>query len=241
MDMKAENDALGVKEIFAPVKWAEYQLWAIAMAAMVLLLFPGSRKFYVAKVVAAGTDPRLVEWQSILWHHGATLLVFTLPLLLMAPLGIYRKGLGLFAPGDWRWGLTWTLVACAVVTGPTWVSSSDPEFTREYPLAMHAFDSAPLFALFLFSTQTCHFPLPALFAEAGLRLTRSLFLAMHLVSYFLMQMVARLGIFTRTFPRLLLIRRTRLRPCLYRRIVRTRQRMMRHKLFATMCLVGQIF
>jgi len=27
--------------------------------------------------------------------------------------------MGLFAPGDWRWGLKWALLACAVVTGPT--------------------------------------------------------------------------------------------------------------------------
>ena len=140
-----------IREIFAPVKRAEYLFWVIVLAAMVGLIFPGSRNFFMAKFVAAGTDPRLAAWQSILWHHGATLLIFTLPLLLIRPLGIYEKGLSLFKPGDWRWGITWALIGCAVVTIPTWISSSDPEFIREYPLAMMAFDSASMYVLFMFS------------------------------------------------------------------------------------------
>jgi membrane protease YdiL (CAAX protease family) len=156
MDMQTDTEALTPRQLFAPVKRAEYLLWGIALVAMVLLVVPGSRRFYVAMFATAGGDLRLTEWQSILWHHGATFLVFTLPLLLMRPLGIYRRGVSLFAPGDWRTGLAWTLVAAAVVTGPTWVSSHDPQFLREYPLAMHAFDSPLLLAGF-FATYLCYY------------------------------------------------------------------------------------
>lgn len=142
---------MSIRDIFAPVKRAEYVFWALAIGAMTLLVVPGSRRYFADHFVTAGTDPALVAWNSILWHHGATFIIFLLPLLLMRPLGIYERGASLFAPGDWRWGLKWTLVACVVATGPTWFSSSDPQMQREYPLAMMAFDSAPMFAFFLSS------------------------------------------------------------------------------------------
>lgn len=139
--------------IFAPVRRAEWWFWVLVLGAMVLHIIPGSRRFFVDTLLAgaAGLDPAQVAWSSILWHHAATFVVFLLPLLLVRRLGIFDRGLSLFAPGDWRWGLPWTLLACAVVTLPTWISAGDPQMLREYPLAMRAFDSAPLFALFLFS------------------------------------------------------------------------------------------
>lgn len=140
-----------IREIFAPVRRAEWWFWALALTAMVLHLIPGSRRFFVDSFVLPGADAQQVAWDSILWHHGATFLVFLLPLLLMPRFGIHARGASLFAPGDWRWGLKWTLVACAVVTLPTWVSAGDPQMQREYPLALAAFDSPALFGTFLLS------------------------------------------------------------------------------------------
>lgn len=142
---------MNVRDIFAPVRRAEWWFWALLIGAMVLHLVPGSRRFFVQSFTMAGDDPRVIEWLSILWHHGATFLVFLLPLLLVRRLGIFERGVSLFKPGDWRWGLRWTLVACAVVTLPTWISASDPQMQREYPLAMMAFDSVPMFVFFLSS------------------------------------------------------------------------------------------
>lgn len=143
-----DND---IRAIFSPVRRAEWWFWGLALAALVLQVIPASRRVYLDVFAVPGLDPQLAAWESILWHHGSTFLVFLLPLLLMRRLGIHAQGLSLFRPGDWRWGLKWTLIACAVVTVPTWISSHDPQMQLEYPLAMRAFDSAGLFALFLAS------------------------------------------------------------------------------------------
>lgn len=142
---------MNIRDIFAPVRRPEWWFWALLLAALVLHVIPGSRRFFSDNFLAAGTDAASVAWLSVLWHHAATFVVFLLPLLLMRRLGIHAGGISLFAPGDWRWGARWTLVACAVVTLPTWISASDAQMLREYPLAMRAFDSGPLFLLFMSS------------------------------------------------------------------------------------------
>lgn len=138
-------------ELFGPVKRAEWLFWGLALVAMVLFLYPADESFFVRHLAATNRDAALLQYQSYLWHHAAVMVVFLLPLLLMPRLGIAPRGLALWQPGDWRWGLRWTLVACVVVTLPTWISSADPQFQAEYPLSMHAFSSPSLLALFLFS------------------------------------------------------------------------------------------
>jgi hypothetical protein len=138
-------------DLFGPVRRAEWLFWGIALAAMVLFLYPADESFFIHHLQAADTPPEQAEYQSYLWHHSMVLVIFLLPLLVMPKLGIAPLGGALFAPGDWRWGATWTLIACAVVTLPTWISSHDPQFQAEYPLSMHAFTSPGLLALFLFS------------------------------------------------------------------------------------------
>jgi hypothetical protein len=137
-------------EIFAPVRRVEWLFWGIALAAMVLFLYPADESFFIRYLAAPGTEAEM-EYQGYLWHHLMVLLVFLLPLLIMPRLGIAPRGLSLFQPGDWRWGWRWTLLACVVATLPTWISSSDPQFQAEYPLSMHAFSSPTLLALFLLS------------------------------------------------------------------------------------------
>lgn len=140
-----------LNEIFAQVRPAEGVFWALTLLAMVLFLYPADESFYVRHLGDANNDPAELQYTSYLWHHAAVLVVFLLPLALMGRMGISRSGLALWQPGDWRWGARWTLVACAVATLPTWISSSDPQFLSEYPLTMHAFTSPALLTLFLFS------------------------------------------------------------------------------------------
>lgn len=142
---------MSLSEIFGSVRRCEWLFWALALLAMVLFLYPADESFYAARLAASSTPPALIEYQSYLYHHAMVLLIFLLPLLLMPRLGIASRGLSLFQPGDWRWGLRWTLLACAVVTLPTWTSSADPAFLAEYPLSLHAFQSPVLLGLFLFS------------------------------------------------------------------------------------------
>ncbi|MFZ5757845.1 MAG: CPBP family intramembrane glutamic endopeptidase [Pseudomonadota bacterium] len=142
------------RELFATVRRPEIFFWALLLAALALHLVPGTRQFYALEIAGAGADPRLtpeLSWHSILWHHAATFVVFLLPLLLMRRAGIHAGGLSLFSPGDWRWGLKWTLLGCAVATGPAWLQAGDPAWLAEYPLSMPAFDSAGMLAIFLFS------------------------------------------------------------------------------------------
>lgn len=137
-------------EIFAPVRRAEWWFWGITLLAMVLFLYPADESFFI-RHFAVQLSVAEAQYQGYLWHHLMVLLVFLLPLLMMPRLGIAPRGVSLFQPGDWRWGWRWTLLACAVVTLPTWISSGDPQFQAEYPLSMHAFSSPTLLALFLLS------------------------------------------------------------------------------------------
>ncbi len=141
---------MSLSGIFGSVRRPEWIFWALALLAMVLFLYPADESFYVEHLANSGVAPEVVEYQSYLYHHGMVLLIFLLPLLLMPRLGIAPQGIALFHPGDWRWGLRWTLLACAVVTLPTWISSADRAFLVEYPLTVHAFQSPALLALFLF-------------------------------------------------------------------------------------------
>lgn len=139
------------KTLLAGVRKPELLFWALALGAMVIQVFPGARWFYSASLAPTGLTPDLLAWQSIHWHHLATLFCFGLPLLLMPVLKIHAADASLFLPGDWRWGARWFLIAALVVTLPTWISSSDPAFLREYPLAMHAFESPTSLSLFFAS------------------------------------------------------------------------------------------
>ena len=138
-------------ELFGPVRRAEWWFWGMALAAMVLFVYPADESFFIRHFAAIDGSAELAQYQSYLWHHVMVLLVFLAPLLLMPRLGIAARGGSLFAPGDWRWGVRWTLLACVVVTLPTWISAADPQFQAEYPLAPYAFTSPSLLALFLFS------------------------------------------------------------------------------------------
>lgn len=136
--------------LFSDITVAEYLFWALALAAMVLHLYPGSAAFFQRRLPEA-MPGREQRWQAVLYHHVATLVIFGLPLALMGWLGISKGGGRLFLPGDWQTGLLWTAIACAVATSPTWMQRRDPAFTAEYPLAMAAFDNRKRFTVFTVS------------------------------------------------------------------------------------------
>lgn len=136
-----------VREVFAGTRREEGVFWLLCLAAMVAFLYPADERVYLAWFSGDETAA-VARLNGYLYHHGMVWLVFLLPLCLLKPLGIARYGLALFAPGDWRWGLRWTLVACVALVLPTWFSSHDPQFQAEYPLAPLAMDSTPLFLLF---------------------------------------------------------------------------------------------
>ena len=138
---------LSFQQIFAGATRREGVFWALCLAAMVAFIYPADERVWHAWF-SAGDDVAREQLNGYLYHHAAVLLCFTLPLLLLKPFGIADYGLRLFAPGDWRWGLKWTLIACVALIIPTWISSLDPQFQAEYPLAPVAMESLPLFLLF---------------------------------------------------------------------------------------------
>lgn len=141
---------MDIIRLFSDVSMAEYLFWALALAAMVLHLYPGSAAFLLRRLPEEMPE-RERRWLAYLYHHGATLVLFGLPLALMAVAGISLGAWRLFLPGDWQTGLLWTAIGCAVATFPTWMQRRDAEFTAEYPLTMAAFDNNRRFALFTLS------------------------------------------------------------------------------------------
>lgn len=141
---------MDLAHLFGSVSTAEYLFWTLALAAMVLHLYPGDEGFLMRRLGEAMPD-REKRWRGYLYHHGMTLLIFGAPLAVMGVAGISSGAGHLLGPGYWRTGLLWTLVGCAVATLPTWQSSRDPEFLAEYPLTLAAFDSRGRFVTFTFS------------------------------------------------------------------------------------------
>lgn len=141
---------MDIVRLFSEIALAEYLFWALALAAMVLHLYPGSADFLYRRLPEA-MPARERRWQAVLWHHIATLVIFGVPLTVMGWAGISLGGGRLLLPGDWQTGLLWTAIACAVASFPTWMQRRDPEFSTEYPLAMAAFDNRKRLTIFSLS------------------------------------------------------------------------------------------
>lgn len=139
-----------IGQVFAGIKGTEVGLWTLTMLGMLGLLYVADESVYLRFFADASDSAEVQEYYSYLFHHGMTLIVLGLPLLLMRPLGMGDYGFELFTPGDWRWGLKWTLITCIGMIIPTWVSSYDPAFLKEYPLTTYAMgtNSTPMW-LFL--------------------------------------------------------------------------------------------
>lgn len=141
---------IAIRDVFAGTTRQEWLFWGLCLAGMVAFIYPADERVYHA-LFSAGESQPVAQLHGYLYHHVAVLVCFLLPLLLLKPLGIADYGVRLFAPGDWRWGLKWTLITCVVLILPTWISSHDPQFQAEYPLAPLAMESSSLFLLFAFS------------------------------------------------------------------------------------------
>lgn len=138
---------IAIREVFAGTTRAEWLFWLVCLAAMVGFIYPADERVYHA-LFSGGENAALEQFNGYLYHHVAVLACFLLPLLLLRPLQIADYGVRLFAPGDWRWGVKWTALACVLMVVPTWISSHDPQFQLEYPLAPLAMDSPTLFGVF---------------------------------------------------------------------------------------------
>ena len=141
---------IAIRDIFADTPRQEWLFWGLCLAGMVAFIYPADERVYHA-LFSAGEPAEVAQLNGYLYHHVAVMVCFLLPLALLKPLGIARYGLGLFAPGDWRWGSKWTLITCVALIVPTWISSHDPQFQAEYPLSPLAMESTGLFLLFAFS------------------------------------------------------------------------------------------
>lgn len=125
--------------------------WVITLVAQVLLLYVADESVFVKWFSQGDTPIEKIKYYSYLYHHGMTFLIFGSTLFLLKPLNIAHQGITLFKLGDWRWGLKWTLIICAFMTLPTWISSKDPQFLAEYPLTHFAFENNTYLAVFLLS------------------------------------------------------------------------------------------
>lgn len=142
---------ISIKDVLTGISRSELLIWAVALVAMVLFITLGDESTYVHFLASEDGNLRDIEYNSYLYHHLMTLFIFGLPLLLMRRLNIAQMGFDLFKLGNWRWGLPWTLLACALMILPTWISSSDPQFIQEYPLAHSMFDNLGWLLLFCLS------------------------------------------------------------------------------------------
>lgn len=145
------SSKFSIKQVLAGVSRSELLIWSLALLAMVLFLTIGDESSYVNFLASNDGHLSDIEYNSYLYHHVMTLLIFGSPLFLMSRFRISQMGFDLFKLGDWHWGLPWTLVACVVMILPTWFSSSDSQFIQEYPLAHGMFDNVGWLLLFFIS------------------------------------------------------------------------------------------
>lgn len=148
--MKDKNQ-YNFEEILEKANMPFILFWLIAITAQVLLLYVADEKVFINWLSSDETLPEKANYYSYLYHHTMTFIIFGSTLFLLKPLKIARQGINLFNLGDWKWGLKWTLIICALMTLPTWISSKDPQFLAEYPLTHFAFENNTYLALFLFS------------------------------------------------------------------------------------------
>lgn len=139
------------QEIYNGVSKPFILFWLIALIAQVMLLYLADESVFIKWFSNEHTSLEKSNYYSYLYHHLMTFIVFGSTIFLLKPLNIARQGLNLLRPGDWQWGLKWTLIICALLAIPTWVSSTDPQFLAEYPLTHFAFENYGYLAIFLFS------------------------------------------------------------------------------------------
>lgn len=125
--------------------------WLITLFAQVMLLYVADESVFIKWFSSEDISPEKAKYYSYLYHHLMTFLIFGSTLFLLKPLNIARQGLDLLRLGDWRWGLKWMLITCALMTLPTWINSKDPQFLAEYPLTHFAFENSAYLAVFLLS------------------------------------------------------------------------------------------
>lgn len=145
------------KPFFQPLKTNRKQavIWVSILILMTVKIYEGDQSFFVEHFGNNFEDAQLLNWAKWGWHHGASLLLFFLVPLVLIKTAFKEKwssyGLGM---GDWKFGLTATLVAFVVMPFLVYNSSLNPEhklfYSSEFPLQL-ATSSAAYFGLWAFT------------------------------------------------------------------------------------------
>lgn len=144
------HNQFSLSQIFRGANFAYILFWLILFAANLYLLYIADESV-LPRIIGSAHSAADLQYYSYIYHHMMVCIGLGLPLLLMRRLKIAPQGLDLFKLGDWRFGAKWSLVFAIVFIIPTWLSSYDPQFLQEYPLAPKAFDNVLLFVIFMLS------------------------------------------------------------------------------------------
>lgn len=108
-------------------------LFISVILILVVKIYEGDYKFYVAQFGEHYTDEALLQWHMWLYHHISSLVLFCLIPLLIINRGfkhnLLRYGLG---PGDWKYGLFAMGLAIVVLPLLVFRSSLNPEHAAYY-------------------------------------------------------------------------------------------------------------
>lgn len=122
-------------------------LLALAACLPVVYVYQGVPRFYLDHLADPSGPMAPVHAQY--WRFGAVfVLFFVLPALAWRTIaGRPLREVGL-RPGDWRAGFKIVIPALVVLAPALWISSADPAFQAEYPLARQATSSRGLFVTY---------------------------------------------------------------------------------------------
>jgi uncharacterized protein len=134
------------RDLIAPLRSADRRdAWILMTAVVSMTVFvavsQGGAHPVFAKLFgglfASGQLPASdYHWWKILFFHVVVLVAFgVVPILVVK--GELRGDLADYglALGDWKWGLKFLAIWCVIMGPGTYISSLDPSFQAEYPLA----------------------------------------------------------------------------------------------------------
>lgn len=121
----------------------------VGMALLVLAHHHGSTSFFRRHFAARFAGDTFAEVYPYLWWFGAALVFYLLLPILTAALTpgirVRETGVGL---GDWRFGLTATVLMLATFLPVVYLASLTPQFANHYPLCRAAKNSWAAFLIY---------------------------------------------------------------------------------------------
>lgn len=141
----------GARPFFSPLRDPDRKwIWLLSasLILMTLHMYEGNEKFFLKHFSSGMEEGPLLDWYKFLYKHTASLILFfIIPAILIKTVFCQQLSDFGLTPGDWKFGLPVTLVACLVLTPMVYVSSRNPEFRELYPLTTLANESPKLFLL----------------------------------------------------------------------------------------------